>query len=113
MSRKNTSGFWNGQWRAIIGQPAKRQLNGISPRQLNGVSLAATGEALPKALGNKGNRAFISGEQGNKCQILRGTGEQREYLETGNIRQQIFDFWGTGEQENLSGGPHWWRALFT
>ena len=33
-------------------------------------------DALPGILGN---RAFISGEQGNKCQILMGTGEQRQY----------------------------------
>ena len=42
--------------------------------------------------------AFISGEQGNKDQILRGTGEQEQYWGTGNIRKQIFDFWGTGER---------------
>ena len=30
-------------------------------------------EALPGVLGNRGNREFISGEQGNKGQILRGT----------------------------------------
>ena len=49
-------------------------------------------EALPGVLGNRGTRAFISGEQGNKGQILRGTGEQRLYWGTGNIRKQIFDF---------------------
>ena len=75
-----------------------------------------TYEALPGVLGNRGNRAFISGEQGNKGQILRGTGEQRQYRGTGNIRKQIFDFWETGEQANLFqgnkgrgtrlGGPH-------
>ena len=73
-------------------------------------------EALPGVLGNRGTRAFISREQGNKGQILRGTGEQRQYWRTGNIRKQIFDFWGTGEQANLFqgnkgtgtplGGPH-------
>ena len=47
---------------------------------------------------------FISGEHGNKGQILRGTGEQRQYWGTGNIRKQIFDFWGTGEQANLFQG---------
>ena len=61
-------------------------------------------EALPGVLGNRGTRAFISGEQGNKGQILRGTGEQRQYWGTGNIRKQIFDFWGTGEQANLFQG---------
>ena len=30
-------------------------------------------EALPGVLGNRGNRAFILGEQDNKGQILRGT----------------------------------------
>ena len=64
-------------------------------------------------MGNRGSRAFISGEQGNKGQILRGTGEQRQYWGTGNIRKQIFDFGGTsrfisGEQGNRYplGGPH-------
>ena len=52
----------------------------------------------------EGKQAFISGEQGNKSQILRGTGEQRQYWGTGNIRNQIFDFWGTGEQANLFQG---------
>ena len=47
---------------------------------------------------------IISGEQGDKGQILRGTGEQRQYLGTGNIRKQIFDFWGTGEQASLFQG---------
>ena len=61
-------------------------------------------EALPEVLGNRGERVFISGEQGNKGQILRGTGEQRQYWGTGNIRKQIFDFWGTGEQANLFQG---------
>ena len=61
-------------------------------------------EALPGVLGNRGNRAFISGEQGNKRQILRETGEQRQYWGTGNIRKQIFDFWGTEEQANLIQG---------
>ena len=55
-------------------------------------------------LGNRGTSQFISGEQENKGQILRGTGEQRQYWGTGNIRKQIFDFWGTGEQANLFQG---------
>ena len=61
-------------------------------------------EALPGVLENRGKRVFISGEQGNKGQILRGTGEQRQYWGTGNIRKQIFDIWGTGEQANLFQG---------
>ena len=70
-------------------------------------------EALPGVWGNRGTMAFISGEQGNKSQILRGTGEQRQYWGTGNIRKQIFDFLGTGEQANLfqgnkgTGTPRW------
>ena len=43
-------------------------------------------EALPWVWGNRGERAFISWEYGNKGQILRGTGEQT------NIGEQIFDF---------------------
>ena len=57
--------------------------------------------ALQGVLGSRGKGVFISGEQGNKGQILRGTGEQRQYLGTGNIREQFFDFRGTGEQANL------------
>ena len=52
-------------------------------------------------LRNRGKMAFISGRQENNSQILRGTGEQRQYFGTGNIRKQIFDFWETGEQSNL------------
>ena len=36
-------------------------------------SLLCNFEALPGVLGKRGNRAVISGEQGNKGQILRGT----------------------------------------
>ena len=53
-------------------------------------------EALPRVLGNMGKGYSFQGEQGNKGQILRGIGEQRQYWGTGNIRKQIFDFWGTG-----------------
>ena len=42
--------------------------------------------------------------QRNKGQILRGTGEQRQYWGTGNTRKQIFYFMGTGEQANLFQG---------
>ena len=41
---------------------------------------------------------------GVKGQILREAGEQRQYWGTENIRKQIFDFWGTGEQANLFQG---------
>ena len=50
-------------------------------------------EALPGVLGNRGKGYLF---EGNKGQILRGTGEQRQYWGTGNIIKQIFDF---GEQE--------------
>ena len=40
-------------------------------------------EALQGVWGNRGKRVFISEEQGSKGQILRGTGEQRQYWEQG------------------------------
>ena len=49
-----------------------------------------------RGIGEKGE--FISWEQGNKGQILRGTGEQS------NIEEHIFNFCGTGEQANLFQG---------
>ena len=55
-------------------------------------------EALPGVLGNTGSMAFISGEQGNQGQILRGTGEQTQYWGTGNTRKHILDFWGQGNK---------------
>ena len=60
-----------------------------------------TFEALQGFLGNRGKGYLF---QGNKGQILRGTGEQRQYWGTWNIRKQIFDFQGTGEQANLFQG---------
>ena len=75
-----------------------------NPRPLFYNMFGVTSEALPGVFGNRGTRAFISGEQGNKGQILKGTGEQRQYWGTGNITKQIFDFWGTGEQANLFQG---------
>ena len=73
-------------------------------------------EALPGVLGNRGTMAFISGEQGNRCQILRGTGEQRQFWGTGNIENKfsIFGeqgnkpiyFRGTREGTPPLGGPH-------
>ena len=47
--------------------------------------------------------AFISGEQGNKGQILGGNRGTKTYWGSGNIKQ-IFDFWGTGEQANYFRG---------
>ena len=52
---------------------------------------------LSRVLGNRGTRPFISGEQGNKGQFLRGTGEQRQYWGTGNIENKFSIF---GEQGN-------------
>ena len=52
---------------------------------------------IPGVLGNRGTRAFISGEQGNKGQILRGTGAQRQYWGTGNTEHKFSIF---GEQGN-------------
>ena len=49
-------------------------------------------EALPGFSGNRGKRTFISGEQGNKCQILRRTiSGNREHKKTN------FQFWGTSQ----------------
>ena len=77
--------------------------------------ITSNNEALLGVLGNRGKRVFISGEQGNKGQILRGAGEQRQYLGTGNIKKTTFRFLGnrgttqfiSGEQENRYplGGP--------
>ena len=39
-------------------------------------------EALLGDFGNRGMRAFISGEQGNKGLKMRGTGEQRQFWRT-------------------------------
>ena len=47
---------------------------------------------------------FISGEQGNKGQILWGKGKQRYYLGTGHTRKQVFDFLESGKQANLFHG---------
>ena len=48
-------------------------------------------------LGNRGKGAFKSGEHGNKCQIFRGTREQRQYWGTGTIRHK---FTISGKQGN-------------
>ena len=56
-----------------------------------------TNEALPGVLGNRGTKAFILGEQEDKGQILRGTGEQRQYWRTGNIENKVSML---GEQGN-------------
>ena len=50
---------------------------------IEGSQAIISNEAHPGILGNRGKRVFISGEQGNKGLILRGTGEQRQYWGTG------------------------------
>ena len=61
-------------------------------------------EALPGVFGNRGNRAFISGEQGNKGQLLRKTGEQRQYWGTEKYKKTIFRFLGNrGTSQFISG----------
>ena len=47
-------------------------------------------EALSGFFFQHGKRAFISGEQGNICQILKGTGEQRQFWGTENIKKSKF-----------------------
>ena len=52
-----------------------------------------------QGVGVTGGMVFISGEQGNKCQLIRGTAECRQYQGTGNIRKHFFFiFGGTGKQ---------------
>ena len=58
----------------------------------------------PRGFGEQGKQGIYFRGMGNKGQILRGTWEQRQHRGTGNIRKQIFDFWGTGEQANLFHG---------
>ena len=76
-------------------------------------------ESLPEVLGNRGTRVYFSGEQGNKGPKMRGTGEQRQFWGTGNIENQDFVFFGTGEKAIYFRGtkelvptshPRHWRA---
>ena len=53
-----------------------------------------TVDALPCVLGNRGTRAFISGEQRSK---MRGTGEQKNFQGIGNVN---FDFGKQGPEQN-------------
>ena len=83
---------------SIINMKAKFQL------LLTVKTIPPSYEALPRVLGNRGKGVFISGEQGNKNQILRGTGEQRQYCGTGNIRKTNFRFLGNrGTRQFISG----------
>ena len=54
---------------------------------------------ISEALWGMGIRPYISGEQGNKSLKWKGTGEQRQFLGTGNIENQDFDF---GEQAKMT-----------
>ena len=58
-------------------------------------------EALPGVLGSSGKGYLFQGNRGTKVKFW---GEQRQYWGTGNIRKQIFDFGGTGEQADLFQG---------
>ena len=68
------------------------------PRNQGFFRQTAKTEALPRVLGNRGIRPFISWEQGNKSLKLKGTGEQRQFWGTGNVENQDFDF---GKQGNV------------
>ena len=57
----------------------------------------ATSEALPGVLGNREKGHSITGEQGNKDQIMRGTGNKDNIGERGTL--EIF-LGGIGEQGN-------------
>ena len=54
-------------------------------------------EALLGVLEYRRKRAFISGEQGNKGQIMSGTGEKRQYWEQGK-QDFFFDLGGHGNK---------------
>ena len=58
----------------------------------------------PRGFGEQGNKAIYFRETGEQRPNFEGNREQRQYLGTGNIRKQIFDFGGTGEQANLFQG---------
>ena len=61
------------------------------------VQAANNDEALPGVLRNRGIRLFISGEQGNKCLKLKGTGNKGSSREQ-ETENQDFDF---GEQGKM------------
>ena len=52
----------------------------------------------PGFWGNRGTRAFNSGEQGNKGKFFRGTAEQRQFI--------------SGEKGNRCTPPGSWRASY-
>ena len=62
-------------------------------------------EALPGSLGNRGARAFISMEQGNKGPNMKGTGEQMLFGGTGYIENLNFDFEEQGNKAVYFRGP--------
>ena len=65
------------------------------------IDIALQYRGPPRSFGEQGKGHLF---QGSKGQMLKGTGEQRQYWGTGNIRKQIFDFWGAREQANLFQG---------
>ena len=67
-------------------------------------TLLTNTEALPGVLWNKGTRATFSGEQGNKCHKIRGTGEHKQFWGTGNIENQDFVFGEQGHTAIFSRG---------
>ena len=58
----------------------------IATKIKTNVILYLNNDALSGVWGNRGKWAFISTEQENKGQNLRGTGEQRQYWVTAMIR---------------------------
>ena len=56
-------------------------------------------EALPGVLGNRGNRAFISGEQRPNFEGNRGT---KTILGNREHKKTIFFFWGGGGNRGTS-----------
>ena len=90
---------------ALIGVCAVIRLNTVFEFEFYS-PVNTVNEALPGVLGYRVIRPFILGEQGNKSLKLKGTGEQRQFWETGNIENQDFGkqgklpifFRGTREQ---------------
>ena len=60
-------------------------------------------EALPGVLGNRGKRAFISGEQDNKVQMFRGT---KTIIGNKEHKKTIFRFRGNSGTSQFISGEH-------
>ena len=68
--------------------PTSRGQVGIDHITISFISpaiLFSLSQALPGVMGNRGIMSFISGEQGNTCLKMKGTGEQRYFEGAGNI----------------------------